>query len=203
MKGAGVLGLAALAAVAAWLWKREADVQDLANKLIDTLPSRLGQWGVQLGRAANLTSPASLSTMKWALFVAAIMDRESGGGIYLHPRGPAGRGDFQDKGDGRGVVGRGLGLMQLDIGAHPDLEAQPEKWQAPSWNIEQGARELRGLYTQLPAEMDQAEKFQRTADGYNAGPRALRHPDPDSITTGKNYGSDVVARAAAFEEALA
>ncbi len=100
-------------------------------------------------------------------------------------------------------AGWGRGLMQLDLGTHPELLNAPEKYGDPDWNIGQGAHELADLYKKLPADMGPEEKLQRTADAYNAGPRALSHGDPDSLTTGGDYGSDVLARAAAAEEALA
>jgi hypothetical protein len=230
-----VVALGAIAAAAGgwWWWStKEGAVQSLADKLIDVLPSRLGQWAEQLARGALDTAPASMNPLKWALFAAAVMDRESNGGSQLRPHGAGGSGDFTARrgtwlsrtdiakvvqvvpagwypprsGDGLPLSGPyaipideqgwGRGLMQLDVGTYPELIGQTLDAQS---QVRRAMLQLRGLFLKLDSSMDEEQRLQRTAAAYNAGPRALTSDDPDRFTTGGNYGSDVLQRAASWE----
>lgn len=89
----------------------------------NAIPERVAQW-MPHAHAAHLM---------WGLdplLVLAICDKESGGGHFLSPRGPAGKGDN----------GHGHGLMQIDDRYHPTFieavgpDGKP-LWQKPPFNI--------------------------------------------------------------------
>ena len=123
------------------------------------------------------------------LLLAAICDRESGGGVYLVPPDPSGVGD----------KGHGRGLMQIDDRTWVKW-LRDHRWQDALTNIRSGAEILRG-------EMD---RFAQTGHGiecaiaaYNCGAtrvrEALARKAPvDTYTTQQNYSADVLRRRAAF-----
>jgi soluble lytic murein transglycosylase-like protein len=186
--GGSLLLVLGAAAIAAAVWSKEISLQALVDELVDALPGNLAQWARQLAGAAIAHAPNGLGAPRFARFVAAVMERESGGGIYLSPRGPSGTGD----------AGHGLGLMQLDDRAHPGLREQPELWQDPAWNVDKGAAELADLFGRTAPELELDERLQRAAAAYNRGPSALTAENPDRFTTGGDYGSDVLARLERF-----
>lgn len=225
------LGIIALAG------KGSDDVKKLADGLREALPPRLGQFADVFAAAALETSPVVISPAKWALFGAAVIDREAfyrSGGWALKPPGPAGTGDptlrwrkgppawadqlglltgrTRDKNGvrqyeirpptagGATVAGWGYGLAQDDWETGDRAFVESGEWKLPEKSIPHAFRKLRGIYDRAPGETQ--ERFQRTADDYNAGGRALTAADPDELTTGGDYGADVLARAAAFEEDL-
>jgi soluble lytic murein transglycosylase-like protein len=109
----------------------------------------------------------------------AVASRESRIGEALSPSG---------LGDG----GNGIGIMQIDRRWHPQFAAVTDA--LDSWaNVQKGA-EL------LNTELNRYGGNLRFAlDAYNAGAgnvdKALnRGLDPDSYTTGGNYGRDVISR---------
>jgi soluble lytic murein transglycosylase-like protein len=120
--------------------------------------------------------------------IAAVMDRESLGGLALLPQGPTGTGDH----------GHGRGLMQIDDRAFPDFCAEPAQWQVPGPNTAFGARILARNLQAFEGDVPCA------VAAYNAGVHRvqrllLMHPRPsieqlDLLTTNHNYVSDVLSR---------
>lgn len=133
-----------------------------------------------------------------AAVIAGVGSRESGWGIYLTPRGPAGTGDS----------GHGHGLMQIDDRYH--AFARRGDWQNASSNIAYGAELLR-QYIDRMEDYSQGEglgtnlmQLRAGLAAYNGGPsgvrRALRFGrDPDTQTTGGDYSRDVLSRAGYFQ----
>lgn len=134
--------------------------------------------------------------------LAAMCSRESGGGVFLTPRGPEGTGDR----------GHGRGLMQIDDRSHQAFlvrrlpDGRPA-WQDARENILYGASLLAEYRKALGGELPAA------VAAYNCGVerirrvRALLAPDAlpevrlkafDGCTTGRDYASDVLARWASF-----
>ncbi len=125
--------------------------------------------------------------------IAAIMDRESLGGVALRPKGPAGTGDFAP-----GMsVGHGRGLMQIDDRAFPDF-CSSDEWKVPAKNILFGAKILARNVQAFDGDIPCA------IAAYNAGIRRVERlmlmaPQPsigqlDILTTNHNYVSDVLHR---------
>lgn len=128
-----------------------------------------------------------------AAVIAGVGSRESGWGIYLTPRGPAGTGDS----------GHGHGLMQIDDRYHEF--ARSGEWQNATANIAYGAELLR-QYIDRMEDYSRGGLMQLRAGlaAYNGGPgdvrRALRFGrDPDTETTGGDYSRDVLSRAGYFQ----
>jgi soluble lytic murein transglycosylase-like protein len=149
-------------------------------------PPRLEQWREPIEAAAAAYSLAPE-------LIAAVMDRESEGGLALSPPGPAGTGDG----------GNGLGLMQLDRRYHTLTEAQ---WQDPYTNISLGAEELRdnldGLDQNLLAAIcayNASIKRVRILMSVVDEPTAVQF---DALTTGKDYVSWVLARMDSLQTTL-
>ena len=144
-------------------------------------PNRLERWRPELESAAAQTGLATE-------LIAAVMDRESLGGLALVPQGPEGTGDH----------GHGRGLMQIDDRAFPDFCSEPSQWQVAERNVAFGARilarNLRAFDGDIPCAVA----------AYNAGVYRvqrllLMHPKPsieelDLLTTNHNYVSDVLNR---------
>lgn len=151
-----------------------------------------------LARYASEFAKASAETGLDAALIAAVCDRESGGGLYLSPRGPGGVGDS----------GHGHGLMQLDDRTWAAWLAK-NKWWEPQANISKGAEVLSANLVRFEATFDPL--FCAVA-AYNCGPgnvrAALLHagtasPEAkrllvDRRTTGGDYASDTLARRARF-----
>lgn len=171
--------------------------------LLHGLPPRLGQWASQLSMAAG--------RYRLDMFLlAAIMDRESYGGLLLKPPGPGGTGDFAPR---RGAMppdgkGWGRGLMQIDFASWMDWLANND-WTDPLTNISKGAEILRSYIDQLGAE-------DAGICAYNAGPmrarRALERLPKDAdrwarldaldamtARPSRNYASDVLSRRDKFK----
>jgi soluble lytic murein transglycosylase-like protein len=144
-------------------------------------PNRLERWRPEVESAAAHTGLAPE-------LIAAIMDRESLGGMALIPKGPAGTGDH----------GHGRGLMQVDDRAFPDFCAESSQWSSPETNIAFGARVLRRNLQAFSGDVPCA------IAAYNAGIRRVQRllamsPQPsveqlDELTTGRDYVSDVLDR---------
>lgn len=161
------------------------------------LPTRLARWWREFERSGknHRVDP---------LLLAAVCDRETRGGVAngYSPKGPAGKGDN----------GHGHGLMQIDDRSHASFIARLMPDGSPMWadaqsNIDYGAFILA---TSLLA-FDGDEHLACCA--YNAGRQAVRvairqvgpdaspearHAVADAVTTGKDYGRDVLARRAEF-----
>lgn len=151
------------------------DFLTIAERL---LPPRIARWRREL-------AAASLATGVDPVLLAAIMDRETNGGDAkgYEPRGsPAGTGDG----------GHGRGLMQIDDRAHAAF-CSGDLWRRSDFNVLYGAHVLKeALYAfsgrELPALC-----------AYNAGAVRVRRAmgagrTPDSVTTGGDYGTDVLSR---------
>lgn len=86
------------------------------------------------------------------------------------------------------VRGWGYGLMQIDFASYRSWLDEND-WTSPDVNIDKGANIFMDSY-------EQCETLLAAVCGYNAGPvRANRVANPDSVTTGKNYGSSVLSTA--------
>ncbi|MFL5349981.1 MAG: peptidoglycan-binding protein [Hyalangium sp.] len=137
------------------------------------IPAQYRQWLPQVQAAAKKYNldPA---------LIFAVMSRESGGKNI--------------RGDG----GHGRGLMQIDDRSWGSWLSGHNGGMDPASNIMKGAEILR-------ANLDQFKGNTKAAlAAYNAGGgnvnKALRAGhDPDSVTTGHNYGSDVLKREAQFK----
>ena len=154
------------------------------------------------------------------LLLAAICDRESGGGVYLWPKGPAGTGDWVlrlNTATGRmervGDMGHGLGLMQIDRRWHPEFAAHRLQdgrfaWQVPEHNIEYATAKV------LRPALDALGDLHLAVSAYNCGVGGVRKAlkklragadihaqrlKADSATTHRNYSADVMMRFACFE----
>jgi soluble lytic murein transglycosylase-like protein len=155
--------------------------------------------------AARLGVPRSV--------VAGIGSRESGWGIALKPRGPAGTGDFTPRRyptqfrsgplppDGGGF---GRGLMQIDFDAQEF--ARTGAWKDPGENIRTGCAILAGYrdLVQRKSSLTGAALLRAALASYNCGPgnalRALQDSrDVDFYTAGRDYSQDVLSRAGWFE----
>lgn len=119
---------------------------------------------------------------------------------------------INELGDFQGGQFHGVGIVQIDI-QHPiALEARDSgSWKTnPEPLIEFGAELLANNIAKarhaLPSLNDQ-QVLKVAASGYNCGiARAItgaQHGDSDKVTTGKNYGRDVMTRMAIFEELIA
>jgi hypothetical protein len=178
---------------------------ELENILWDKLKSdpAIQQWTTEIAKACVKRHPLDMAAAyKLALEVAALMQRESGGGVFLSPRGPTGTGD----------VGHGRGLMQIDDRSHQDMLAWKTadgspKWQNAFENICMGIE----IFEQCMAHWSGDVK--KAAGSYNAGigniQKALdKGLDSDAYTTPgpkgpdgvrrPDYGADIVARVAKF-----
>jgi soluble lytic murein transglycosylase-like protein len=130
---------------------------------------------------------ASETATDWTI-IAGVMWRESLFGLALKPRGPAGTGDH----------GHGRGLMQVDDRWHPWVN-ESEEWKDPEANIRYAVTRV------LSPAIRMFHDVKTGLAAYNAGPGAVskalkRGADPDSVTTGKDYGADVLDRATAVQE---
>ncbi len=143
------------------------------------LPAQFRQWAPDILASSKKygLSPA---------YVAAVMDRETGG--------------VNERGDG----GHGRGLMQIDDRSHGAWLASHDGGMDPKSNIDYGCSILKSnLDTAkgLGLKGDAALKF--AASAYNAGvggaEAGLRAGNSDANTTGHNYGSDVLNRMKRFE----
>ena len=115
-------------------------------------------------------------------------------------------GDFQDG------EAHGIGIVQIDIQNQIAKDARDSgSWKTdPDPLIEFGAnllaQNMAGVQQQFPAFTDQ-QVLKIAASAYNCGLRhaltGLQNGDSDQLTTGHNYGRDVMTRMAIFEELIA
>jgi hypothetical protein len=128
--------------------------------------------------------------------IAAIGSRESAWGLLLSPRGPTGTGDG----------GFGRGIMQIDSQFHPEFIGTG-KWTNPRENLTYAIEKvLVPYYNTLNTQtnLEGMELLRATLASYNAGPGAVLNAyrsgrDVDSVTTGDNYGRDVLSLAGWFQ----
>lgn len=104
------------------------------------------------------------------------------------------------KGDFHDGAYHGFGIMQVDIGTDPNFCTNWTPDQVEG-SINRGAEILAGKRDALAAKNITDQKA--IAAAYNTGAANVIHSvqnggDPDQTTTGRNYGSDVLARKAVF-----
>lgn len=105
----------------------------------------------------------------------------------------------------------GVGIVQIDI-QHPIARAARDSgsWKTnPDPLIEFGAKTLQDNIKRATQEfpnLGEQQHLKIAASGYNCGiSRAItgaQHGDSDKLTTGHNYGRDVITRMAIFEELI-
>ena len=105
------------------------------------------------------------------------------------------------RGDFNGGIYHGFGIMQVDVRTDPDF---CNAWTADQveGSIERGTRILAGKRDALAAQ--NITDLRAIAAAYNTGAANVIHSiqngaDPDSTTTGHDYGADVIARRAVFQ----
>lgn len=179
----------------------------LLTDLREKLPERLGQWSNEIAAAAVKTVPRGVPVQCWAAWIAAVMDRESGGGELLTPKGAAGTGDR----------GHGRGLMQLDDRDLTRPEDPPFQrafaqkrlamvkdgtWRLADRNVLAGASYLRDLYhhfngavpLMLAGYNASLSRVQAAVAGHELALDVVALVD--EVTYGGDYVSDVLGRAA-------
>ena len=119
---------------------------------------------------------------------------------------------INELGDFQGGQFHGVGIIQIDIQHELAREARDSgSWKTdPDPLLEFGAQLLKDNIAQarhaFPNLNDQ-QLLKIAASGYNCGiTRAIKgaqQGDSDKVTTGKNYGRDVMTRMALFEELIA
>lgn len=94
---------------------------------------------------------------------------------------------------GAQFAGWGYGIMQVDFVSHRDW-LDSNDWASPSINIAGGAGILRDAY-----DSTKLDNLTQAVAAYNAGVAAVASAeDPDDVTTGGNYASDVMSNALAI-----
>jgi len=148
---------------------------ELSNAMAANVPPPFDRWLPLVNAAAKKyrLDPA---------LIFAVMERESGG--------------KNQYGDGN----HGRGLMQIDDRTWGAWLAKHDGGMDPASNIMKGAEILRDCLNSFPHDLKAA------IAAYNAGSgrvsQAVRAGhDPDSVTTGHNYGADVLRRMKRFEGA--
>lgn len=200
-------------------------VETLSAKLADSVNGQVGQYANQFAAAALSSCPRGVDEYDWSLVLASICWRESRGGSVLLPKGPGGVGDTAPRWKssipeyakelslftgrtkvsengvtlyeiappnyaGASYAGWGYGLMQIDFATWRDW-LDKETWKDPLENIAKGAEILSAYYDDLPS-------INHTIAAYNAGVTRVKRLDTDNVdtvTTGKDYSSDVLATA--------
>jgi len=125
--------------------------------------------------------------------IAGIISRESKFGILLDS-------------NGKGDRGHGHGLMQIDDRSHAAFISKGT-WRNAADNIEYGTAVLSDFHNYLESHtsLKGADLEAAAIASFNAGPggviKAL--PNWDAATTGKDYSSDVLVRAAALAPVFA
>lgn len=154
------------------------------------MPLRLAQWAPQL-EAVALCYPSVDPFL-----LAAIIDRESLGGLALAPPGPGGLGDG----------GHGHGLGQIDDRSHGSFlaakfEDGDSLWAEPAWNLLYAGRLLSKLLHATAGDVPVSvaayncglhRAQSALAPLPQVGTRAQRIAALDKVTTGGNYVSEVL-----------
>jgi hypothetical protein len=145
--------------------------------------------------------------LPWLVF--GIGSRESGWGTaraYVDVDGVP----DDDIGDGVGDHGHGRGLMQIDDRWHPDFIASG-KWRDSRENIRYAIRAVLKpnwvMINRWWGERDESFRIFALLSSYNCGLGNVRKAvragqSPEHFTTGRNYATDVLARAHAFKKAF-
>ena len=173
----------------------------MLDALEKNLPLHLRQWKREL-------CGAGIITRLCPYLLAAVMDRESRGGLALKPTGPAGTGD--------GGHGRGLG--QIDDRFHVSFVTASDGagkalWKQPAFNVLYGAKLLRDnldalldVSLALSAYNAGVARVRAASDLVPVGPDDattldLRRRAADGKTTGGNYAADCLRRRAQWAPA--
>lgn len=160
---------------------------------------------------ADITAAAQANAID-PIVLCGIGSRESGWGLLLKPRGPAGTGDFTARkfptAFRQGALppdgGFGRGLMQIDFDAY-DF-ARNGAWRDPVANIDFGCKVLAqnlALISRKTSLKDR-DALQAAIAAYNCGAgnvlRAIHDGrDLDFYTAGRNYSADTINRAGWFQ----
>ena len=108
------------------------------------------------------------------------------------------------KGDFRDGIYHGFGIMQVDIGTDPEF---CKNWTPAkvTESIHRGTQILSGkrkfLATKNITELKAIAAAYNTGEG-NVARSVAANQDPDRTTTGRDYGSDVLARMEIFKRLL-
>ena len=108
------------------------------------------------------------------------------------------------RGDFRGGIYHGFGIMQVDIGTDPEFSKGG--WKDPAKSIRRGGEILASKREELKKMGLFSEVNMYCA--YNCGSGNVKKAiaqgkDPNSRTTGKDYGNDVKKRVSVFRKFLA
>lgn len=115
-------------------------------------------------------------------------------------------------GDFQGGQFHGVGIVQIDIQHKIALDARNDgSWKTkPQPLIDFGAGLLQANIAQAKQtfpNLGAQQQMKIAASGYNCGMKnaitGANHGDSDKLTTGKDYGRDVMTRMAIFEELIA
>jgi hypothetical protein len=168
----------------------------LAAELRERLPAHLARWAAELAAGAGATAPQGVEALpvgRWALFGAAVMDRESQGATSA---GYAPKGEWNGTGDG----GHAVTPWQIDVRYHAAYLAKTGRTRA-SDSIYAFGILARGYAAATSAGAQLEEALQLAAAAYNAGHKPLDAwlasgalDAADALTTGHNYGADVLRR---------
>ena len=191
-------GVLALVAVGGWLMmgKGQAASGELRTRLHGTRGEPYADAYATFG--GELAGVLDLTADEWAAVGFGLTDRESLCGQVFSPPGPKGTGDG----------GLAHGIWQVHQKYWPQILAAPGD---PVHGARIAAQVVRQAAVSLSRELvgrAPAEALRAVVAAYNAGPGAVGTAlraglEPDSVTTGKNYGRDVLMRAYAVWPAKA
>jgi hypothetical protein len=160
-----------------------------------------GDWTMRTLARIQRDAPALVSKVR------VVQDGQATG-PWAYPRDSDGKvvaGPYAIPGDG---LGWGRGLAQIDWQSHEFARTGP--WQDPHQNLAYGAALLASLYRTWVGGASAARwgAVRLALDSYNAGVGGVRAAlsrgaDPDSVTTGGNYATDVLRRAGLNAPAVA
>lgn len=191
-----LLGAAAGLAYEVWSYVMDSRAIRISAQLAAQLPQRLAQWSDAIAAGASRTCPSDFpsgasgdSLLEWAFLGAAVMDRESLGATALTPAN-----DWNGTGDG----GNASTPWQLDKRYHAKYLARTDRTPATdsAYAMNLLAASWRAVEKHGATDDD---AIRDAADAYNASQsKVLADIDagtnPDELTTGGDYGSDVLGR---------
>lgn len=151
-----------------------------------------------------LSMPAELTYLRLRgilpNFVAASQRHRVSLGLLLAIASRESRMGLALSADGTGDNGHGIGIMQIDRRYHPGFTGSHSPFDHQA-NINYGAGYLAKLLREFNDNKHQA------ASAYNAGPGRVRSAlqqglDPNLVTTGGDYGRDVLERMQYINKAM-
>ncbi|MBX7256664.1 MAG: peptidoglycan-binding protein [Candidatus Hydrogenedentes bacterium] len=144
--------------------------------------------------------------------ICGLGSRESGWGMLLKPKGPAGTGDATPRSNTKPYrigplppdgAGFGRGLLQIDYDAHEF--ARTGNWQDPRENILYGCGVLKNSIMLIKRRkgLEGIKLIRAALAGYNCGPSNVitaldQGRSPDFFTAHRDYSKDVLNRAGWF-----